>query len=80
MSRGLRIDLAKMSFDVRLQARPNVPGWQIIWQSFGPIENWVRIRLARVGTVEAAESDFIDSVGLTTVKDFVPPVSCGGKE
>lgn len=71
----LRIDLAQVSFDVQLHAKPGVAGWQFIWKSFTPDVHQVRIRLVRAGTVQAREPGFIDCVGLTPAEDFVPPSS-----
>lgn len=73
----LWIDLAEVSFNVVVQAKPGTPGWQFVWKSFTPVVKQVRIRLVRAGTVKVREPAFIDCVRLTPFDDFVPPKQAG---
>ncbi|MBX3399277.1 MAG: serine/threonine protein kinase [Gemmataceae bacterium] len=73
----LSLDLASVSFDVRVVAPPRVKGWQFRWCSFTPTQDRIRIRLVRDGKVRAGESGFIDGVAVTLADDFLPPESTG---
>jgi serine/threonine protein kinase len=73
----LWIDLAEVSFNVVVQAKPGTPGWQFAWKKFTPETDHVRIRLVRAGMVRAGEPGFIDSVGLTPCDGFSPPKQAG---
>src|SRR5262245_59689228 len=56
---------AQVSFDVVVQVKPGLPGWQFAWKRFTPDTKHVRIRLVQAGTVRAGEPAFSDGVGLT---------------
>jgi hypothetical protein len=47
----LRLDLAQVSFDVVVQAKPGKPGWQFARKRFTPNTRHVRTRLARARAV-----------------------------